>query len=70
MLYKLMVFYFVRASFSQVGRAFAVDATIVGSNLLSGPIIDGCFFTHINQCNVTNITKAVVCIILSMGWCI
>ena len=52
---------------SSVGRAFAHDAM--------DRRIDPSWWTHSaisrsSQCSTTGVTKAVVCAILSVGWCI
>ena len=40
---------------------------VVGSIHHGGPIE---LFSRSSQCSTTGVTKAVVCVILSVGWCI
>ena len=47
---------------SSVVRAFTHDAM--------GRRIDSLSYFRSSQCSTTGVTKAVVCVILSVGWCI
>ena len=47
-----------------------VDRENANTNLISSKEYFICAISRSNQCSTTGVTNAVVCAILSVGWCI